>query len=272
MEARNNKSKKKNNDTNSFKFNSVYFSNLPDKVRYLEKCIKEKVKLQFIRIFGLVESEKEKILIMKKFYYLFTKDVWDYLSNEIKNEKILEYFAHRVNWGIITERVIASLNSKNEDDKIFSEEFIGNNLAKLRQTLIIEKCRLSNIFIKKFPDNLNLELVAMYQNVTKTAIKSLNLNPILILKNNNIKTIEPDFFPTMNWEKFFKSYFGMDIPTMKKLAPIFNSNIKYFEIILANNKNSSELKELLKLDFNSIENEIGIKVEVLNSLVPQTTN
>lgn len=243
-----------------YKFNTKYFLSLPNKIRYLENCIKNKVILRFVYIFSIMDNEIEKIKIMKRFYYLFNKEVWDYISETIKDEKVFIYFAHKVNWRKLTIRVIESLNSKNEDDKIFSDEFIGENLAKLNQKELLANCRFNNIFIKKYRENLNLDLVALYQNVTKITIRNLNLNPLMILKNQYIKNIEIDYFPNMNWEKFFSSFIGLNIEYLIKLSPVLNKNPKFFELILNNKNNSDELKKLLKEDLNIIEKTLNIKL------------
>jgi hypothetical protein len=239
-------------------FNEAYFLKLPDKIRYIENLLRKKTQVRFVYIFNLV-SDLEKTKIMKRFAFRFNKDIWDYISETEKDEKNLEYFSHKVNWNTITKRVIDSLNTKNEDDKIFSEEFIGNNLGKLFQRPLLEQCRFSNVFIKKYADNLDLDLVALHQPVSKTMIKFLSLNPVGILKNKYIKTIEKDWFPSANWQKFLMTFDGLTLEMVKKLSNIFNENITLLSILMKNPKNSEDLQTFLsKSNLETLRETLGI--------------
>lgn len=223
-------------------FSEEYFAALPDKIRYIETCMRNKQPIRFVYVLGLVE-DKDRILILKRFYNYFSRDVWDYITETEKNEEILEYFSHKVNWNKITRRVIESLLSKNEDDKIFSDEFIGRNLAKLQQYNIIKSCKLSNAFIKKYAANLDLYAVALYQNVTGKTIRLLKLNPIPLLRNKAVKTIEKDWFPNANWEKILSSFDGLDLEIVRKLG-FLTKEPYYISVILKNPKNQTDLKNI----------------------------
>jgi len=223
-------------------FNEKYFIVLPDKIRYIENCIRSKIPINFIAILQIV-SGADRTRIAKRFHFLFNRNVWEYFSETEMNEDNLDYFSNKVNWVKITARVVESLNSRNGNDKIFSEEFIGRNLGKLQQQTIIKECRLSNGFIKKYSENLDLYAVASYQNVTSKTIKLLKLNPIPLIRNKHVKALDKDCFPAANWVKILSGFNGMTVGMLSKLA-FLKDDFTLLKIILDNPSNSSDLKDL----------------------------